>query len=164
MKWLTISLSILTLYYLVNSLVSEDGSIIEDKKLSTISTFSQPNKNTLKLAIEADWLIDHEKIAQEKKLKQAQANKKADVVTQKPVKLYPTLTIAGVDYQLLGIFKSNNLPFILIKANKLAIKKVVQGAEVSPGITLQQVLANKITLFSAGNTIEFKLFEPSPHA
>jgi hypothetical protein len=163
MKWLSVIFSVITLYFLMSSLFIQENTMSEAKALAAVSTFTQPHKNMIKLAIEADWLIDHEKIAAQKKAMDSNTKAKAQETAKKPAKLYPTLSIAGVDYQLLGIFKSDDLPFILIKANKLPIMKVVQGTEVSPGIVLQRVQANKITLNNSGNTIEFKLFEPITH-
>jgi hypothetical protein len=157
MKWLSIIFSVLTLYVLVTSLFSKDNVMSEDKALTVASAFTQPSEHASKLAIEVDWLIDHEKLAEKRKAAQKKATKKTH---RKPVKIYPTLTVAGIDYQLLGIFKGESLPFILIKADKLPIKKVIQGSMLSPGVVLQEVLASKITLSNAGSTIEFKLFEP----
>lgn len=164
MKWLSTIFSVLTLYFLITSLFSKDNGVSEDKALTIASTFTQPSKNAAKLAIEVDWLIDHEKLAAERKAKQKKVTKKTNKTPKKPVKLYPTLSVAGIDYQLLGIFKGEKLPFILIKADKLPIKKVIQGSTLSPGVVLQEVLASKITLSNAGSIIEFKLFEPITRA
>ncbi len=165
MKWLTVVLSTITLLVLLSELIVETSDAISNKEIAAVVSLLPLNQNAEKLAIEADWLIDHAKIAAGKRAKaETKNNKNNKGVIKEAVPSYPTLNIAGVDYQLLGIFKSDNLPFILLKAKKESIKKIIQGNEISSGIILKEVSATKIILDRAGKSIEFKLFEPTKHA
>jgi hypothetical protein len=145
----------------IDLFVADDSnSKVQQQKVASI--FIAPEKQQEELLIEKEWLIAREKRAErEALLKQKKTN---EVVVQTPQPNYAALTIDGIDYKLLGIFKRKKNAFILLKAPKNKIIKVIEGQELSPGILLKTVSATQIILTRADEVIEFKLFERNKNA
>lgn len=161
MNKLTIATSMITLILLSFFSFDSDNQISKNDKGITskaIHEISMLDKNQLE--IEKEWLAlqalsDLEK---QKKIlaKQPESNSNAK-----------SLTIGGNDYNLLGIFIAQSESFILIspklideKTNQKAnMMKILQGQEITAGITLGELTSDKITLKSTEGTFEFKLFE-----
>lgn len=164
MKFLSVVFSIITLLYMSNDLFSSATLSGKEKTYKDIVAFTAPQLYENKLEIEEDWI--------EKKIKpvpnKLSIDKKNSALKNKEEKpkddAYPLLKIGGENYQLLGIFLNDDIPFILLKAKSSLVKKVVEGKEISSGIFLKKILANKITLSHSGEIIEFKLFERNNHA
>lgn len=156
MKWLAAFFSLVTLLVLFNSLPQSNVINSESK-----NEFSAPSKIMLlkkipELKAEKDWL------AYTKEPEKAEEpTPKVEPVPQKSP--YPTLTIGDKNYQLLGIFKQQQQPFILVKGAKTDLVKLKEGDEFSEGITLQKITASAIIILQGEKTIKFKLFERSDH-
>lgn len=164
MNYLAIGFSIITLYWLVADFLVFDATQKNNLEDQKIKAFVAPKEPLNELVIEKEWIRARlERDEKEAKERIAQNNK------QKPTKAkakptYPTLTVGGIDYRLMGIFKSKESTFILLKAPKNKVIKVIEGHEISPGIVLKKVSATKIILTRADETIEFKLFERNKNA
>ena len=178
MKFVTICLSVVTLMYLSYMFVIEDKSSQNtDKTLSQSHLIAPAHISDTPLEVEKVW---HQLKADRVKAKQPVEDAVDDALKNKDV-----LTVGDNTYALYGIFnvskdtdaikisgKSNDLPskaFILIKAlskkskkdksQKVQMLKVMQGEELSKGITLIAVTSNSISFQSADELIEFKLFD-----
>jgi len=156
MKWLSLILSILTFYLFCSDFLIKDSQLKQNKNLTKLSKFTPPETAVDKLEIEKKW---HGLKEQRVAAANASLQPKLKVKPTVKAKVLPTLTIAGIKYQLLGIFKKNNKPFILLKTKNEKLKQVSQGTEISPGVILTSVSSDKITLTTTEKTIEFKLFE-----
>lgn len=179
MKFVTIGFSVLTLMYLSYMFIIEDKPNQDAGK-----TLSQSNLITP--AYISDTPLEVEKVWHQLKADRAQAKQPVGDVVDNALKNKDILTVGDNTYALYGIFnaskgssedtsaiknsvKSNDLPskaFILIKAlskkdksQKVQMLKVMQGEELSKGITLIAVTSNSISFQKADELVEFKLFD-----
>lgn len=162
MNYIAAAFSLITLYLLMIDLFVSDDLNSKKQQHKVASTFIEPEKQQKELLIEKEWLIAREKRAEREALLKQQ--KTSEEVVQKPQPNYAALTIDGIDYKLLGIFKRKTDAFILLKAPKNKTIKVIEGQELSPGILLKTVSATQIILTRADEVIEFKLFERNKNA
>lgn len=156
MKWLSVILSMLTLYLFGSDFFINNSQNKKTKPVMELAMFIPPKAAVDKLEIEKQWHgLKEQRIAAAKAVLQPDLKAKPEI----KAKVLPTLTIAGIKYQLLGIFKTGDNPFILLKTKSEQLKQVPQGTEISPGVILTSVSSDKITLTTTEKTIEFKLFE-----
>jgi hypothetical protein len=175
MRLVSILLSAITLMYLGILFVNEEKS-------DRIEAYTA---NTPKLVIPAytsDTQLEVEKVWQQLKADRIKAKQPNKGATDKMPKNKDVLTLGENQYALYGIFNagkkeaiehdstehngSNSQSFILIKALDKKEKsadtlmlKVIQGDELSKGITLVAVTSNSISFKQDNELIEFKLFE-----
>ncbi len=159
MRGLAIILSVLVLIYLTAGLFDSDAEVIAAKGLSPVSVFSPLAKNPSLLSIESAWLIKPGKRGGSSSNKKSKPLLPAKPPAKPEEKNVRILNIAGVDYQLLGIFKRDKRPFVLLKSAKSPVKKVTQGDEVITGVVLSHVSSDRIILTQSGKETIFKLFE-----
>ena len=156
MKWLAAFFSLVTLLVLFNSL--PQSNVINS---GANNEFSVPSKimllkKTPELKAEKDWLAY--------KKEPEKAEEPTPQVEPMPQKSpYPTLTIGDKNYQLLGIFKQQQQPFILVKGAKTDLVKLKEGDEFSEGVMLQKITPSAVIILQDEKTIKFKLFERSDH-
>jgi len=166
MNWLSLLFSILTLYWLATDLFTSQSNVDKVKENKSVSAFITPALLEEDIEIEKQWLKAREE-REKREAAELAAKQKADAEANKKQPIppaYPTLKIGGIDYRLMGIFKSDSTPFILLKAPENSVVKVKLGEEIGKGIVLEQISANKITLKQESEIIEFKLFERNKNA
>ncbi|TMO04188.1 hypothetical protein [Pseudoalteromonas sp. S558] len=156
MKWLAAFFSLITVLMLFNSLPQSNVINSESKNEFSAPSKIMPLKKVPELKAEKDWL------AYTKQPEKAEVpTPKVELKPKKPP--YPTLTIGDKNYQLLGIFKQNQQPFILVKGANTDLVKLKEGDEFSEGITLQKITTSAVIILQGETTIKFKLFERSDH-
>lgn len=156
MKWLAAFFSLITVLMLFNSLPQSNVINSEPKNEFTTPSKIMPLKKIPELKAENDWL------AYTKEPKKAEVSiPKVEPKPQKPP--YPTLTIGDKNYQLLGIFKQNQQPFILVKGANTDLVKLKEGDAFSKGVTLEKITPSAVLILQGEKTIKFKLFERSDH-
>jgi hypothetical protein len=157
MKWFIGFLCLLTVYLLFDGLSLSAHSSSDKKHKYTSSQSINPVKEQEILPVEKEWLAYLQEQEEEKPAPEAAKNNKVD----KPP--YPTITIGEKNYQLLGIFKKDKHPFVLLKAVNSELIELQEGAALSEGVVLQAITASAITLSQGDELIKFKLFERSDH-
>lgn len=153
MKYLAAFFSLVTVLNLFSA-VSTNSEI----SINTEKQFSVPNKinpiaKQSELNAEKDWLAYLNEVEQPKVV-----TAKIEPEINSP---FPALTIGDKNYQLLGIFKQFQQPFILVKGVDTDLVKLQEGDELSEGITLQKITPSAIVILYGDKTINFKLFERS---
>ena len=157
MKYLTAILSLITVSILFNSLVVKNAINTDSVKTFNVPKKINPVAESVQLKSEKDWLA------------YVNEQKKIELPTEKKIELeekssfFPTLKIGDENYQLLGIFKQNKQPFILLKGINTDLVKLQEGDELSKSITLKKITSSAIIILHGEETIKFKLFERSDH-
>jgi len=154
MKWLAAILSVLTVLGLFSSPDESDPLSSNTASILEVPKSINPIKEQPQLNAEKQWLayINEPKEPEVKAPEVKEDTKKS---------AFPTLTIDNVDYQLLGIFKQNQLPFILLKGAATELVKLQEGDELSKGVVLQTIAPDAVIIAKGDETIKFKLFERS---
>ncbi|MCP4990440.1 MAG: hypothetical protein GY928_31705 [Colwellia sp.] len=175
MRLISILLSVVTLVYLSLLFVNQDSS-------DSIETYTANSPILVIPAYISDAPLEVEKVWQQLKAERIKAKQPVKDTTDKTPKNKDVLTLGENKYALYGIFNANEKSdkeqsrkglsessrkaFILIKALSTKGKavealmlKVVQGGELSKGVTLVAVTSNSISFNQDGELIEFKLFE-----
>lgn len=152
MKYLAVFFSLITVLSLFSSLATNNTINANAEKQFNVPAKINPIAELPQLNAEKDWLayINEPEVVVPK----AEPEKKPP---------FPALTIGDKNYQLLGIFKQNQQPFILVKGADTDLVKLQEGDEFSDGITLQKITPSAIIILHGKKTIEFKLFERSDH-
>lgn len=154
MKWLAAILSVLTVLGLFSSLDENAPPSSNTASILEVPKSINPIKEQPQLTAEKQWLAYiNEPKEPEVKAPEVQEDSKKSA--------FPTLTIDNVDYQLLGIFKQNQLPFILLKGAATELVKLQEGDELSKGVVLQTITPDAVIIAKGDETIKFKLFERS---
>lgn len=178
MRAIAVFLSVVTLIYLTYSfIIGQKANKITEKAL-----------NSPKLVVPAyisDTPLMVEEIWQQLKAERIKAKQPVDKVDSSSLKNKDVLTIGKNKYVLYGIFNANKQnksanvkenskkmdvslgqPFILIKSlvkkgnsEESIMLKVIQGDEISKGVTLTIVTSNSISFKKNDKLVEFKLFE-----
>ena len=154
MKWLAAILSVFTVLSLFRAIEQNDTISASITSMLKVPESINPIENQRELNAEKQWLAY---INEPKKLEEKAPEIEKE--TKKPV--FPTLTIDNVDYQLLGIFKQNQRPFILLKGSATELVKLQEGDEFSSGVLLQKITPDAVIIAKGDETIKFKLFERS---
>lgn len=149
-------LCFLTVFFLFNEISLSEQSIIEKEHIYKLPDNIDPVKELPILPVEREWLA----YLQESEVKKTEPEKQPKTTKKPP---YPTLTIGEKNYQLLGIFKKGNQPFVLLKAVDSELIELTEGSTLSEGVVLQTITASAITLSQGDKLIKFKLFERSDH-
>jgi len=157
MKWFISLLCVLTVYLLFDELSLSQQSAAEKQHEYKLPENIDPVKKQEILPVEKEWLAYLLEPEVKKPVPESQPEK-----TKKPP--YPTLTVGGKNYQLLGIFKKDDQPFVLLKAVNSELIELKEGATLSENVVLQTITASAITLSQGDELIKFKLFERSDHA
>lgn len=156
MKWFIAFLCMLTVFVLFDEVyVDEQTSSDKDTNYDVPKNINPIVAQEL-LPVEKEWLEEFQEKQDVKKEATEQPQKKKE-------SLLPTLNVGDKNYQLLGIFKQNKQPFILLKAADTELLELKEGDELSPDVVLKKISASYITLLKGEETIEFKLFERSDH-
>lgn len=155
MKYLAAFFSLITVLSLFGSLNTNNEINISTEKQFNVPNKINPIAEQPQLNAEKDWLaylsepetpkVETPKVEPEKKSS------------------FPALTIGDKSYQLLGIFKQQQQPFILVKGVDTDLVKLQEGDELSDSITLQKITPSAIIILHGKKTIKFKLFERSDH-
>ncbi|WKD22049.1 general secretion pathway protein GspB [Pseudoalteromonas sp. KG3] len=156
MKWFIGFLCILTVFTLFDELSLSEEVVTEKSHLYKLPNNIDPVKEQKILPVEEEWLA----YLQETEVKTPEPEQKSTQAKKPP---YPTLTVGDKNYQLLGILKKDNQPFILLKAPDSKLIELKEGATLSEGVVLQTIAASAIILSQGGELIKFKLFERSDH-
>jgi len=156
MKWFIGFLCLLTVYLLFDGLSLSEKSSADKKHKYTLPQSIDPVKEQRILPVEKEWLAYLQEQEEEKPIPEVQNEK-----NHKPP--YPTITIGEKNYQLLGIFKKDKHPFVLLKAVNSELIELQEGATLSEGVVLKSITASAITLSQGDELIKFKLFERSDH-
>jgi len=172
MNKLAIAFSFITLVLLGADFFYSNEQDIKNGRSKASTEFYNPVViSKTPLAIEKHWLDLQKQAELARTEKLAAKNNNGEPKIDK-TKL---LTVGDNSYQLLGIFVSENTPFILVKplepsntkqagnSSSSGIIKLLKGQELTPGIVLTQLTSNKIVLQGENETFEFKLFERSNH-
>lgn len=156
MKWFIGFLCLLTVYSLYSDLPFSESSFTEKQQQYELYDNIDPVKKQQILPVEKEWLA----YLNEPEVKKPKSEKKPDKTKKSP---YPTLSVGGKNYQLLGIFKNDKQPFVLLKAPNSELIELKEGATLTEGVTLQTIAASAITLMQGDELMKFKLFERSDH-
>jgi hypothetical protein len=175
MRFVAIFLSLVMLVTLTYQFFIEGKAIQNKDKIVKITELVIP-------AYISDTPLEVERVWQQLKAKRIKAEQPVEVKSDKSLKNKDVLTLGKSKYALYGIFNSSKngvveginkrqsgstaKAFILIKAlvnedksAEASILKVMQGEELSEGITLVGVSTNTISFKQGDEQIEFKLFE-----
>jgi hypothetical protein len=79
------------------------------------------------------------------------------------VELNNTLMVGGNNYELLGIFQSENSLFVLLKNENKDMLKLKLGDELLGEFTLTEISSNTIVFVNNNERLEYKLFEQNKH-
>lgn len=157
MKWLSIIFSLITVMSLLNSINENDEIISSASNALRVPESINPIMELPELEVEKDWLAYLKEPVEAPKTEKVE-----NEVKPKPIKSpFPTLMIGDQSYQLLGIFKQNKTPFILLKGANTDLVKLQKGDELSEGVSLLDITSSAITISQGAKTINFKLFELS---
>lgn len=171
MRVIAIFMSVLTLSYLLYSfIIDQQASQVAQHSLGSPKWVVPANISSIPLKVETVW--------QQLKADRIKAKQPIEKVKQDSLQKKDILTIGENKYALYGIFNGRNetgnnkqneplnQAFILIKAleNKdkstdISMLKVLEGDELSEGISLISVTTNSISFKQDDQLIEFKLFE-----
>ncbi|MDP4985450.1 hypothetical protein [Pseudoalteromonas tunicata] len=154
MKWLAAILSVFTILSLFSAIKQNATIDVSSTSILKVPESITPIKSQPDLNAEKKWLAY---INEPKKLEE----KAPEIKEEAKKSIFPTLTIDNVAYQLLGIFKQNQRPFILLKGSATELVKLQEGEELSSGVLLQKITPDAVIIAKGDETIKFKLFERS---
>jgi hypothetical protein len=170
MRFVSILLSIVTLMYL-------GYLFVNDEKSDRIETYTAKNPKLVIPAYISDTKLEVEKVWQQLKADRIKSKQPVKDNIDETPKNKDVLTLGENQYALYGIFnaskndakehsRNTSKAFILIKAlaqkeksAEALLLKVMQGDELSKGVTLVSVTSNSISFKQDDELIEFKLFE-----
>lgn len=152
MKYLAAFFSLVTVLVLFSALPTNSALNTNTEKQFSVPNKINPIVDKHELKVEKDWLAY---------LNEAEQPKVVTPKIEPTPPLFPALTIGDKNYQLLGIFKQHQQPFILVKGVGTDLVKLQEGDEFSKGIILQKITPSAIIILQGDKTINFKLFERS---
>jgi hypothetical protein len=164
MNKLTIIICAITLLWLVLATFDNEKTEVKNNALKATELITPYELSKELLPVEEKWLL-LQKNFDLAALEKLAAKNKGNQPNER------LLSIGDNNYRLIGVFLSDNEPFILIKqimTNQTAknntdssngLLKVMLGEEINSGTFLTHITSNSITLTTNDKTVEFKLFE-----
>lgn len=165
MKMFTIFISFLSAWYCYSLL--PDFSEQADRSSKSVSLgenffITMPGSTT---EVEKRWIEDKLKEQAEAVEKEKLAKQLLDKPKEpKQNTVHSTLSINGIDFQLIGIFSDANTSFVILISPNNETKRVSVGQLIMPNVTLLAVSSDKITFDNNGQRAEFNLFKRNKNA